>query len=58
MVATELGLTMKTAKAALDQPAEAEVLLQYGTAHHGRGLRATIYVSGELLGLAGSNSLR
>ncbi len=59
MVATDLGLTVKGAKAALDQLAEADIVLEYGTvAHRHRGRPATIYVSSELLGLAGSNPLR
>lgn len=58
-VASDLGLTIKGAKAALDQLAEADIVLEYGTvAHRHRGRPATIYVSSELLGLAGSNPLR
>jgi hypothetical protein len=58
-VATELDLTMKGAKAALDQLAEVGIVLEYGTTvpHH-RGRPATMYVSKELLGLAGSSPLR
>jgi Fic family protein len=59
LVAGELGLTYKAAKAALDQLADANVLLEYGTTgNHRRGRPATLYVSSELLGLAGSNPLR
>jgi hypothetical protein len=58
VVAKELGLTLKAAKAALDQLAEADVVLEYGSlAHRRRGRPATIYVSTELLGLTGSSPM-
>jgi Fic family protein len=59
IVSRELGLTTKAAKDALDQLAEAGVLLEYGTtAPHGRGRPSALYVSTELLGLTGSDPLR
>jgi len=58
-VTAELGLTNKAAKSALDQLAEANIVLEYGTTGSGkRGRPSTLYVSTELLGLAGSNPLR
>ena len=58
VVSTGLGVTNKAANAALRQAAEAGVLLEYGTVSQGRGQPAKLYVSRELLGLAGSNPLR
>src|ERR1019366_6464318 len=54
----ELGVTNKGALDALRQLAEAGVLLDYGTVARGRGQPSKLYVSKELLALAGSNPLR
>jgi Fic family protein len=54
----ELGVTNKGALDALRQLAEAGVLLDYGTVTRGRGQPSKLYVSRELLALAGSNPLR
>ncbi len=54
----ELGVTNKGALDALRQLAEAGVLLDYGTVTRGRGQPSKLYVSKELLALAGSNPLR
>ena len=59
VVCAELGVTNKGAKAALDQLSQAGVLLEYGTTQTGRrGRPFAVYVSEELLGLAGANPLR
>jgi Fic family protein len=54
----ELGVTNKGALDALRQLAERNVLLDYGTVTRGRGQPSKLYVSRELLALAGSNPLR
>jgi Fic family protein len=54
----ELGVTNKAALDALRQLAEGGVLLEYGTVIRGRGQPSKLYVSRELLALAGSNPLR
>lgn len=54
----ELGVTNKAALDALRQLAEGGVLLEYGTVTRGRGQPSKLYVSRELLALAGSNPLR
>jgi hypothetical protein len=51
-------VTNKGALDALRQLAEAGVLLDYGTVTRGRGQPSKLYVSRELLALAGSNPLR
>jgi len=58
VVAGALGVSAKAAIAALRQLSEAGVLVEYGTLTRGRGQPAKLYVSTELLGLAGSNPLR
>lgn len=58
-VANALAIPLKSASAALRDLVEAGVLIEHGTAppkRHGRPSR--VYVSEELLGLAGSNPLR
>lgn len=58
-VVASLGLTPKGARAALSALADVGVLTQYGTVSpSGRGRPADLYVSGELLGLAGATPLR
>jgi Fic family protein len=54
----DLGVTNKGALDALRQLAESNVLLEYGTVNRGRGQPSKLYVSRELLALAGSNPLR
>jgi Fic family protein len=54
----ELGVTNKGALDALRQLSESNVLLEYGTVNRGRGQPSKLYVSRELLALAGSNPLR
>jgi hypothetical protein len=59
VVSGELNLTIKAANDALRQLAAAGVLLEYGTvARQGRGRPPMLYVSDELLALAGSSPLR
>jgi Fic family protein len=58
VVSSELGISNKAANAALRQLADAGVLLEYGTVVKGPGKPSTLYVSRELLALAGSNPLR
>jgi Fic family protein len=58
-VVTALGTTPKGARAALSALADAGVLTRYGTVSpNGRGRPADLYVSAELLGLAGATPLR
>jgi Fic family protein len=58
MVANELGVPLKSANAALRDLADAGVVVEHGTVHPtGRGRPSRRYVSGELLGLTGSNPL-
>lgn len=55
----ELALTRKAALAALHRLVDIGILTQYGSAHLGtRGQPQTLFVSRELLGLAGANPLR
>ena len=58
IVSRELGITNKAANDALRQCAERDVLLAYGTVIRGRSQPSKLYVSRELLALAGSNPLR
>ena len=58
VVANELGVSTKVALDALRQLEERGVLLEYGTLRRGRGQPAKLYVSRELLALAGSSPLR
>ncbi len=58
-VSTALGLTPKGARAALTDLTDTGVLTRYGTVSPtGRGRPAELYVSVELLGLAGATPLR
>lgn len=58
-VVTALGVTPKGARTALSALADAGVLTRFGTlAPSGRGRPAGLYVSVELLGLAGATPLR
>lgn len=58
-VAQELGIPLKSANAALGDLVAADILSEQGTvASSGRGRPARLYVSGELLGLAGATPLR
>ena len=58
-VSTALGLTPKGARAALTDLTDTGVLTRYGTVSPtGRGRPAELYVSVELLGLAGASPLR
>lgn len=55
----ELGLSRKAALANLNRLADAGILTEYGTLRRdGAGKPAALYVSRELLGLAGSSPLR
>jgi Fic family protein len=58
VVAKELGVSTKVALDALRQLEERGVLLEYGTLRRGRGQPSKLYVSRELLALAGSSPLR
>jgi Fic family protein len=58
LLTKELGVTNKGALDALRQLAERNVLLEYGTVTRGRGQPSKLYVSRQLLALAGSNPLR
>ena len=59
MVASELGVALKSANAALRDLVDAGVLIEHGTVQPtGRGRPRRLYTSTELLGLAGSNPLR
>jgi len=58
-VAAELGIPLKSAAAALHELVAAGILLEHTTVSAGgRGRPSRLYVSVELLGLAGSNPLR
>ncbi|MBA2609253.1 MAG: Fic family protein [Actinobacteria bacterium] len=58
-VAAELGIPLKSAVAALRDLVDASVLVEHGTVQpNGPGRPSRLYVSRELLGLAGSNPLR
>jgi hypothetical protein len=55
----ELGITRKASLATLHRLARARILTEYGTLpRQTAGQPATLYVSRDLLGLAGSNRLR
>jgi Fic family protein len=58
VVARELRVSTKVALDALRQLEERGVLLEYGTLRRGRGQPSKLYVSRELLALAGSTPLR
>lgn len=58
IVSDALVITNKAANTSLRQLADMGVLLEYGTLNRGRGQPAKLYVSRELLALAGSNPLR
>jgi Fic family protein len=59
VLADELGITPKTALATLHRLADVGVLTEYGTLRRdGPGQPAALFVSRELLGLAGSTPLR
>ena len=55
---SELGLSRKTAVATLRRLAEVGILAEHGSLHGTTGRPATLYVSTELLGLAGASVLR
>jgi Fic family protein len=57
-VATELGIALKSANAALHDLVDAGVLVEHGTVPPRRGRPSRLYTSPELLGLTGSNPLR
>ncbi|MBV8236070.1 MAG: hypothetical protein JO075_10260, partial [Acidimicrobiia bacterium] len=58
-VATELAIPLKSANAALHDLVDASVLAEHGMVQAaGRGRPSRLYISPELLGLAGSNPLR
>lgn len=57
-VAAELDLPLKSASAALRDLVAAGVLVEQGTVQRGVGRPSRLYVSAELLGLAGSSPLR
>jgi hypothetical protein len=59
VVASELGIPLKSANAALSELVAAGVLVEHGTVQsRGRGRPSHLYTSAELLGLTGSNPLR
>ena len=59
VVAVELGIPLKSARAALRDLAAAGVLVEHGTVQaDGPGRPRRLFTSPELLGLAGSNPLR
>ena len=59
VVAAELGIPLKSATAALEDLVAAGVLSEHGTAPvRGPGRPARLFISAELLGLAGSTPLR
>jgi Fic family protein len=59
IVARELDIPLKSANAALRALADANVLVEHGTAvANGRGRPSRLFASSELLGLAGSSPLR
>ena len=55
---SELGLSRKTAVATLRRLVEVGILTEQGSLRGVRGRPATVYVSAELLGLAGASALR
>jgi predicted ArsR family transcriptional regulator len=59
IVASELGIPLKSAVAALRDLVAADVLLEHGTRRPERaGRPSVLYTSPELLGLTGSSPLR
>jgi hypothetical protein len=59
IVERELGISRKAAGATLRRLADTGILMEYGTVPSaGAGQPAALYVSRELLGLAGSSPLR
>ena len=59
MVASEIGVPLKSANAALRDLVDAGILVEHGTVQwSGRGRPSRLYTSAELLGLTGSNPLR
>ena len=59
IVASEIGVPLKSANAALRDLVDAGILVEHGTVQgSGRGRPSRLYTSTELLGLAGSNPLR
>ena len=58
LVASELGIPLKSASAALRDLVEADVLVEHGsTQPSGRGRPSRLYTSSDLLGLTGSNAV-
>lgn len=59
VVASEIGVPLKSANAALRDLVDAGVLLEHGMVQRsGRGRPSRLYTSAELLGFTGSNPLR
>ena len=59
VVASELGVPLKSANAALHELVDAGILVEHGTLRgSARGRPSRLYASAELLGLTGSNPLR
>ena len=59
VVASEIGVPLKSANAALRDLVDAGILVEHGTLQgSGRGRPSRLYTSAELLGLTGSNPLR
>jgi len=59
VVASEIGVPLKSANAALRGLVDAGILVEHGTVPgSGRGRPSRLYTSAELLGLTGSNPLR
>jgi Fic family protein len=58
LVAAELAIPLKSASAALRDLVEAGVLVEHETVSTGRGRPSRLFVSTELLGLAGASPLR
>jgi Fic family protein len=59
IVASEIGVPLKSANAALRDLVDAGILVEHGTFQgSGRGRPSRLYTSVELLGLTGSNPLR
>jgi Fic family protein len=59
IVASEIGVPLKSANAALRDLVDAGILVEHGTVPgSGRGRPSRLYTSAELLGLTGSSALR
>lgn len=58
IVASEIGVPLKSANAALRDLVDAGILVEHGKVQGGRGRPSRLYTSAELLGLTGSNPLR